>query len=206
MHCAVNSLPPQGTAVACGRFLGRPVKCGGALWGLERTRSGTHAQARAPPPLATAAMLREAAVPLADQILSVAFPLINGHLLLPFSLHGYTLSLCSSNHLIAATFDPAELIRRRRPAAPPPCFTCLPRASWGDARARKQTKPEQAAFAREADAALLPLAAAAPHSWQASERGFFLLTFKAKEEKEETRFVSKKRRFSKLTDAELDSC
>lgn len=87
------------------------MKCGGALWGLERThKHATRTPAPPASPLATAAVLREAAVPLADQILSVTFPLINGHLLPPFSLHGYTLSLCSSNHLIVMTFNPAELI------------------------------------------------------------------------------------------------
>lgn len=94
---------------------GKSVKCGGALWGREHTHTHTlalalaltHPTTPAPPasPLTTAAVLQEATVPLADQILSVTFPLINGHLLLPFSLHGYTLSLCSSNHLIVVTFD-----------------------------------------------------------------------------------------------------
>lgn len=102
------------------------MKCGGALWGRERTRTHTHAHKHVseggekkahqphqqPPPFATAAVLQEAAVPLADQILSVTFPLINGHLLPPFSLHGYTLSLRRSNHLIVMTFN---LIRAGAP-------------------------------------------------------------------------------------------
>lgn len=76
-----------------------------------------------PPPLATAAVLQEAVVPLADQILSVTFPLINGHLFPPFSPRGYALPLRRSNHLIAVTFNP---IRSRCPwlpacrASPPP--------------------------------------------------------------------------------------
>lgn len=72
------------------------------------THSRTHTPNHTSPtsiPLTTAAVLQEAAIPLADQILSVTFPLINGHLLPPFSLHGYTLSLCSSNHLIVVTFN-----------------------------------------------------------------------------------------------------
>lgn len=97
------------------------VKCGGALWGRERTHTHTHTPAPPASPLATAAVLQEAAVPLADQILSVTFPLINGHLLPPFSLHGYTLSLCSSNHLIVMTFNPI----RARPPQRTPVFARL---------------------------------------------------------------------------------
>lgn len=97
------------------------VKCGGALWGREHTHTHTHTPAPPASPLATAAVLQEAAVPLADQILSVTFPLINGHLLPPFSLHGYTLSLCSSNHLIVMTFNPI----RARPPQSIPAFARL---------------------------------------------------------------------------------
>lgn len=117
------------------------------------TRAHTHTRTPAPPasPLATAAVLQEAAVPLADQILSVTFPLINGHLLPPFSLHGYTLSLCSSNHLIVMTFNPTELVclgvclRRSlawllAQAALLPAYLPAAHTSWGDARARKQTQ------------------------------------------------------------------
>ncbi len=96
------------------------------------THTLTHTPAPPATPLATAAVLQEAAVPLADQILSVTFPLINGHLLPPFSLHGYTLSLCSSNHLIVMTFNPSKLVRLRAslcspawlltPAALPPAY------------------------------------------------------------------------------------
>lgn len=116
------------------------VPCGD--WNTQRSHTHTRIQGTSPisPPPATAAVLREAAVPLADQILSVAFPLINGHLLPPFSLHGYTLSLCSSNHLIVTTFNPSELacLRCLRLL---PAYTCLPHSSWrvGDTRARKQT-------------------------------------------------------------------
>lgn len=96
----------------------------------------THPTTPAPPasPLTTAAVLQEAAVPLADQILSVTFPLINGHLLPPFSLHGYTLSLCTSNHLIVVTSD---LIWARLAADgdhPP----YLPHTSWGATKATNQ--------------------------------------------------------------------
>lgn len=123
------------------------VKCSGALWGQKRTHTHTHAQQNtpAPPasPLATAAVLQEAAVPLADQILSVTFPLINGHLLPPFSLHGYTLCLRSSNHLIAVTFNliragpprlcsPAWLLHAGRPP------TCHQPAGETQVQANKQ--------------------------------------------------------------------
>lgn len=124
--------------------------------GNTHTHTSTHAftHTPAPPasPLATAAVLQEAAVPLADQILSVTFPLINGHLLPPFSLHGYTLSLCSSNHLIVMTFNPSELVWRgarlrflggffsaRLPTLLPG-YLAATETSWGrDTRARKQT-------------------------------------------------------------------
>lgn len=118
------------------------VPCGD--WNTD-THTQTHTyKAPTPPasPLATAAVLWEAAIPLADQILSVAFPLINGHLLPPFSLHGYTLSLCSSNHLIVTTFNPTELAclwcRRLLPA-----YTCLPHTSWGRHKGTQTNKPSR---------------------------------------------------------------
>ncbi|TNM95169.1 hypothetical protein fugu_017928 [Takifugu bimaculatus] len=124
------------------------VKCGGALWGREHTHSLalTHPTTPAPPasPLTTAAVLQEAAVPLADQILSVTFPLINGHLLPPFSLHGYTLSLCSSNHLIVVTFN---LIRASPPRLCSPAWllmaTTLPTChnQLGRHKGRQTNKP-----------------------------------------------------------------
>lgn len=117
MHCAVNSLslrralrwPADGSWHVC-EVWRCPVGTG------TNTHARTHTPAPPASPLATAAVLQEAAVPLADQILSVTFPLINGHLLPPFSLHGYTLSLCSSNHLIVMTFNP---IRARPPRSAP---------------------------------------------------------------------------------------
>lgn len=109
------------------------MKCGGALWGWECTHTHTYTPTQKNPtpalpasPLATAAVLQEAALPLADQILSVTFPLINGHLLPPFSLHGYTLSLCSSHHLIVMTFN---LIRGSPPRSPPVLAGLAARAS-----------------------------------------------------------------------------
>ena len=93
------------------------------------THTHTHTHTHTSPtsiPLATAAVLQEAAVPLADQILSVTFPLINGHLLPPFSLHGYTLSLCSSNHLIVMTFNPSEIVCLRVSLCLPACLLTQP--------------------------------------------------------------------------------
>ncbi len=151
MHCAVNSLslrralhwPADGSWHVC-EVWRCPVGTG------TRTHTRTHTPAPPASPLTTAAVLQEAAVPLADQILSVTFPLINGHLLPPFSLHGYTLSLCSSNHLIVMTFNP---IRARPPlSAPvfarlaahtmPPSFllTCLPHTSWGRCKGTQTNK------------------------------------------------------------------
>ena len=140
------------------------VKCGGALWGggtHTHIHTHTHTQPQphtpAPPasPLATAAVLQEAAVPLADQILSVTFPLINGHLLPPFSLHGYTLSLCSSNHLIVMTFDPGELVclggapafarLAARTSRPPSCLPAC-HAAAGERRGHANKQTNEAAF------------------------------------------------------------
>lgn len=124
MHCAVNSLslrralhwPADGSWHVC-EVWRCPVGTG------TRTHTRTHTPAPPASPLATAAVLQEAAIPLADQILSVTFPLINGHLLPPFSLHGYTLSLCSSNHLIVMTFHPirSSSASERACVRPPGC-------------------------------------------------------------------------------------
>lgn len=114
------------------------VKCGGALWGRERTHTSTNPPAPPASPLATAAVLQEAAVPLADQILSVTFPLINGHLLPPFSRHGYTLCLCRSSHLIITTFN---LIRASRPRLCSPATLLPATRQLGRREGRKTNKP-----------------------------------------------------------------